>query len=524
MRQLTALDQQFLALEDSRHVGHVGALAVLDPSTAPGGTLTLEDLQLLIAERLPLVPPFRWRLVTVPFDLDYAYWLDDADFDLDFHVRELALPPGAADEKLAEQVARIFARPLDRARPLWELYLIHGLPEGRVAVMTKIHHAVIDGISGNEIMGVLLDLSPEGRELPDTFTDPPDLPPSDVEMLARGVLGVPRYPLRLLRSIPKALPNVAEVPQLANVPGVGLAGRVAAEVRRLVGRGRIVGRRDLVPPRTTFNGRISPHRRFAFGELSLEEVKAVKNAYGVTVNDVVVSICAGAVRRWLLEHDELPEDPLVAQIPVSVRREKEQGTFGNRILLMTAPLFTDEPDPIRRLQRTHEALVEMKERHRALPAELLQDANEFIPPALFSRAARLTFGLASGPGRPAWNLVVSNVPGPQFPLYMAGAKLEANYPISVITDGMGLNITVMSYLGRLDFGIVADREQMPDLWSLIGWLGDALDEIKPVGKPSRQRSANGKRAPSKRAASPKRGNAERAGVKSKAQTGSRRGG
>jgi diacylglycerol O-acyltransferase len=513
MRQLTALDQQILALEDSRHVGHVGALAVLDPSTAPGGRLTLEDLQLLIAERLPLVPPFRWRLVTVPFDLDYAYWLDDADFDLDFHVRELALPPGGADEKLAEQVARIFARPLDRSRPLWELYLIHGLQEGRVGVMSKIHHAVIDGISGNEIMGVLLDTSPEGRKPPDTFSDTPDLPPGDVEMLARGVLGVPRYPLRLLRSIPKALPNVSEVPQLANIPGVGLAGRLAAEVQRLLGGGRVIGQRNLVPPRTTFNGRISSHRRYAFGQLSLEEVKAVKNAYGVTVNDVVVAICAGAVRRWLMEHNELPEDPLVAQVPVSVRREKEQGTFGNRILLMTAPLFTNEPDPIRRLQRTHEALVEMKERHRALPAELLQDANEFIPPALFSRAARLTFGLATGPGRPAWNLVVSNVPGPQFPLYMAGAKLEANYPISVITDGMGLNITVMSYLGRLDFGIVADREQMPDLWSLVDWLGDALNEIKPVGKPTKQRSANGKRAaaqPSKRA-----GNGKRRATKSK---------
>ncbi|HYB44258.1 MAG TPA: wax ester/triacylglycerol synthase family O-acyltransferase, partial [Candidatus Methylomirabilis sp.] len=430
MRQLTALDQQFLALEDSRHVGHVGALAVLDPSTAPGGRLTLEDLQLLIAERLPLVPPFRWRLVTVPFDLDYGYWIDDGDFDLDFHVRELALPPGGAEEKLAEQVARIFARPLDRSRPLWEIYLIHGLADGRVAVMSKIHHAVIDGMSGNEIMGALLDLSPEGRERPETFTDQADTPPGDVEMLARGVLGVSRYPLRLLRSIPRALPNVSEVPTLAGIPGMGMAGRVAARVQRMVGRDRVVGHRQLVPPRTSFNGRISAHRRYAFGQLSLDEVKVVKNAHGVTVNDVVVSICAGAVRRWLIEHDELPEQPLVAQTPVSVRREREQGTYGNRILLMTAPLFTNEPDPLRRLRRTHEALVEMKDRHRALPAELLQDANHFIPPAMFSRAARLTFSLASGPGRPAWNLVVSNVPGPQFPLYMAGARLEANYPIS----------------------------------------------------------------------------------------------
>jgi diacylglycerol O-acyltransferase len=483
MRQLTALDQQFLALEDSRHVGHVGALAILDPSTAPGGRVTLEDLQALIAERLPLIPPFRWRLAEVPFDLDYDYWVDDADFDLDFHVRELALPPGGTELKLAEQVARIFSRPLDRSRPLWEVYLLHGLPDGRVAVMTKIHHAVIDGISGNEIQGALLDLSPEGREPPPPLSDPGDEPPGELEMLARGAVGVARYPLRLLGSVPRALPNVGEVPSLATIPGFRAAGDLAAGIQRILGRrGRVIGQKDLVPPRTSFNGRISAHRRFAFGRLSLDEVKQVKNTYGVTVNDVVVAICAGAVRRWLLEHAELPDRPLVAQIPVSVRTERQRGTYGNRILLMTAPLFVGEPDPIRRLQLTHDALAVMKERHRALPAELLQDANQFIPPAVFSRAARLSFSLSSSSrGRPAWNLVISNVPGPQFPLYMAGARLEANYPISVITDGMGLNITCMSYRGNIDFGLVADRDQMPDLWAVMGWLHDALDELRPVG-------------------------------------------
>jgi diacylglycerol O-acyltransferase / wax synthase len=483
MRQLTALDQQFLALEDSRHVGHVGALAILDPSTAPGGKVTLEDLQALIAERLPVVPPFRWRLAEVPFRLDYDYWVDDTDFDLDFHVRELALPPGGTELKLADQVARIFSRPLDRCRPLWEIYLLHGLPKGRVAVMTKIHHAVIDGMSGNEIQGALLDLSPEGREAPPPLSDPGDEHPGELEMLARGALGVARYPLRLLGSVPRALPNVGEVPSLAAIPGFRAAGDVAAGIQRVLGRrGRIIGQKDLTAPRTSFNGRISAHRRFAFGRLSLDEVKQVKNTYGVTVNDVVVAICAGAVRRWLLEHDELPDGPLAVQIPVSVRTDRQQGTYGNRILLMTAPLCVGEADPIRRLQLTHDALAVMKERHRALPAELLQDANQFIPPAVFSRAARLSFSLSSSSrGRPAWNLVISNVPGPQFPLYMAGARLEANYPISVITDGMGLNITCMSYCGHIDFGLVADREQMPDLWRVMGWLHEALDELRPVG-------------------------------------------
>jgi WS/DGAT/MGAT family acyltransferase len=288
--------------------------------------------------------------------------------------------------------------------------------------------------------------------------------------------------MRLLGSVPRALPNVDEVRSLGGIPGLGTVGRAARGAQRLLGRGRIVGHVDMTPPRTSFNGRVSAHRRFAFGQLGLDRVKRIKNEYGCTVNDVVVALCAAAVRRWLLEHDELPDEPLVAQVPVSVRREEQRGTFGNRILLMTAPLFTNVEDPLERLRLTHEALAQMKERHRALPADLLQDANQFIPPALFSRAARLTFSLsASKRSRPLWNLVVSNVPGPQFPLYMAGARLEAQYPISVVTDGMGLNITVMSYCGELNFGIVSDREQMPDVWSLIEWLREATDELEPSG-------------------------------------------
>src|SRR3954453_2575717 len=486
MRQLTSLDAQFLALEAARQTGPVGGLAVLDPSTRPGGTLYAPDIHKLLEERLPALPPFRWKLAEVPFGLDFPYWIEDPDFDLHFHVRELALPPAGTHNQLSEQVARIMGRPLDRARPLWELYLIHGLEKGCSAVLTKIHHAVIDGMSGAEIMGLLLDLAPEGRPPPDPVRTPDveNRQPRQGEMLARGLLGVPRYPLRLLRSLPATIPNVDEVPAIfGGIPGAGTVGRIAG---RVAGASR--GRNTLQAPKTKFNGRISQHRRFAFGQLSLEEIKAVKNARGVTVNDVIVSICAGAVRRWLVKHDDLPEEPLVAQIPVSVRTEEQVGTYGNRIMLMSAPLFTDEPDPVARLEETHAAMVDMKEPHKALPASLLQNANELIPPAVFSRAARLTFRLStSRPGRPAWNLVISNVPGPQFPLYLAGARLVANYPVSVITDGMGLNITVMSYMGSLDFGLVADRDQMPDLWKVMGWLGDALDELRPKPKAKQRR-------------------------------------
>jgi WS/DGAT/MGAT family acyltransferase len=347
-------------------------------------------------------------------------------------------------------------------------------------MLTKIHHALIDGMSGAEIMGLLLDLSPEGRELPEAPPQEPSREPSDLELLARGVLGVPRYPVRLLRSLPRAVPNIEDTP-FSTLPGAGALGRLGGLASRMVGGdGRIPDRRRLVAPRTSFNGRISPHRRFAFGQLDLDDVKAVKNVHGCTVNDVIVSICAGSVRRWLLAHDELPADPLVAQIPVSVRTDEQVGTYGNRIMLMSAPLYTDEPDPVARLLKTHESLLEMKERHRALPAELLQDANNFIPPAVFSRAARLTFTLSTASvGRPTWNLVISNVPGPQFPLYCAGARLEANYPVSVITDGMGLNITVMSYCGHLDFGVVADRDQMKDVRGLLDGLAAELELLGP---------------------------------------------
>jgi WS/DGAT/MGAT family acyltransferase len=367
-------------------------------------------------------------------------------------------------------------RPLDRARPLWELYVIEGLESGEIAVLTKIHHAVVDGLSGAEIMGLLLDLAPEGRELPDSPASEAGYAPGGMELLARGLLGVPRYPMRMLRSLPAAIPNLDQTP-FGVLPGAGTVSRLAARAQRLAGGTTV--QTNHVAPKTSFNGPVSAHRRFDFGRLSLADVKAVKNAHGATVNDVVVSICAGAVRHWLIEHDELPDDPLVAQIPVSVRTNEEFGTYGNRILLMAAPLHTEIEDPVERLRVTHESLLVMKERHKALPAALLQDANHFVPPAVFARAARLTFRYStSRPGRPTWNLVISNVPGPQFPLYLAGAKLTANYPVSVITDGMGLNITVMSYMGSLDFGLVADRDQMPDLEIVLARLGVELDLLR----------------------------------------------
>ena len=310
MRQLTSLDAQFLAIESPRTYGHVGGFAVYDPSTAPGGQVGVKDICRLVGERLHLLPPFRWKPVAVPFGLDLPYWVEDPDFDLDFHIRESAVPPPGDKARVAETVARIFARPLDRSRPLWELYLIHGLEGDRVALLTKIHHSVVDGVSGNEILGILLDPSPEGRDIPPPESEQSgERVPGELEMLGRGLLGLPRQPLRALRSIPTAVPNLTDLPGANAFPGVPEISRGLAGLRRIVG-GEDSGVLEVAtarPPRTSFNGPISPHRRFAYGSLPLDSVKALKNELGITVNDVVVALCATAVRQWLEARGSSPQ-------------------------------------------------------------------------------------------------------------------------------------------------------------------------------------------------------------------------
>jgi WS/DGAT/MGAT family acyltransferase len=497
MRQLTSLDAQFLGVESARTFGHVGGFAIYDPSTAPGGELTVQELCGLVGERLHLLPPFRWRLVPVPFGIDLPYWIEDPDFDLDFHIRESAVPKPGTDRQIAETVARIFARPLDRDRPLWELYLIHGLPDGKVALLTKVHHSVVDGVSGNEILTILLDPSAEGREIPAPGEPvPPDRVPGQLEMLARGVLGIPRQPLRALKAAPLTLTAITEVPGANAFPLVPTLSRGLAHLRTLAGAPGGEGVLEVAQaraPRTSFNGPIGPHRRFAFGSISLDRVKALKNELDITVNDVVVAICASALRDWLLERDELPKDPLLALIPVSVRTEEERQAFGNRIAAMIVPIATNVKDPRRRLLRTHELLRSAKEIHAALPASLLTDATAFIPPAVAALAARTTIEVL-GRTRPPLNVVISNVPGPREPLYLAGARLEANFPVSVVIDGVGLNLTIMSYRDHMDFGIVSDRDQVDDVWPLLESCRKALDEFE-AAIPAKRGAARNGRAP-----------------------------
>lgn len=478
MQQLSGVDASFLHMETGTTFGHVCGVVMLDRQT-PSGRLTTADVQRLVEQRLPLMPPLRQRLVEVPFGIERPYWVDDPGFDLDFHVRELALVAPGSREQLAEQVARIASRPLDRGHPLWELYVITGLEDDRAAVMVKVHHAAVDGVAAIELISTLFDRSPEVAPPAETPTWRPERVPSQVEMWWRGLAGLSMQPLkavelqgRMLRSLPRSV----------RFAGRTVAPAVGGVAKRLTGGGSPDGGLLNLPtvraPRTSFNRPITPHRRFAYGTTALPAVKTVKRAFGVTVNDVVMAGCAGGLRRWLEKHDELPDGPLLAMVPVSIRTEEQRGTFGNRVSAMIAALPTHLDDPVERLQAAHEAMRAAKEQHAAIDAEVLQDMAQFAAPALATRAARVAAQMRLADVLdPPYNLVVSNVPGPREPLYLAGARVRAYLPVSVVTDGLGLNITVQSYQDNLDIGLVACRELVPDLWDMLGMVLESFEEL-----------------------------------------------
>ena len=471
MEQLSGLDGWFLAMETSSVYGHVGSVCIVDVSVSQGvePRLTLDHLTRFIESRLPLVPLFRRRLISVPLGLDHPYWIDDPDFDIEFHIRELALPAPGSDRQLSEQVARLHARPLDRSRPLWELYLITGLQGGRAAVYSKIHHSAIDGVSGGDILTAVLDISPEGRPLPEFEVFEGERPPAPTWLLGQSAVALARQPLRAVRVVTDL---ARSIPGLANAIGPSLA-------QRLPGKDN----EDLLPvpglkaPGTPFNAPVSPHRRWAFTDLPLAEVKSLRAGGDLTVNDVVMALCAGALRRWLELHEALPTAPLVAAVPVSVRTTDHKGTLGNKVSMMLAPLPTNLSDPAGRLAAMHEAMRAAKEQHGAIPASLLADVTQFAMPALANQAWRLAAKLRLMERVNPFNLFISNIPGPNVPLYYAGAKVLAYYPVSALVDGQGLNITVMSYCGNLYFGLVACRQLVPDLDVMAGFLHDELDAL-----------------------------------------------
>ena len=466
MQQLTGLDASFLAMETTTTTGHVGGLSVLDPTGAPK-PLTLARFTDVIAERLPLVPVLRRKLLNVPLGLDQPYWVDDPDFDIEYHVREIALPRPGSDAQLNEQVSRLHARPLDRSKPLWEIYLITGLAKRRAAVYTKIHHAAIDGVSGTELLTVLLDLDPNGRELPPPVPFRPAPAPPLPAIAAKAVARLawrPVQTVQMTNEVLRWLPTLA--PVMSTVVG-GMLG-----LNR--GDGEVIPTTTGRPPATPFNKAITPHRRFAFRSVDLATVKTVKTAFGVSVNDVVMAMTAGALRRWLTEHAALPSQPLIAMIPVSVRDPASKGALGNKVSAMLAMLPTHVAEPDLRLELVHAATTMAKAQQAAIPQGLVDQISDFAPPALTARAARVVAATGLLHRLPPFNLTISNVPGPNVPVYLCGARLIAHYPVSVVADGQGLNVTLVGYLGQLHFGLVSCRELVPDLDVLAGYLTDEL--------------------------------------------------
>lgn len=490
MQQLSALDTAFLSMETARQFGHVCSLVILDSSTSTSADVHA-DLVRAFEARQHLLGVYRRKLAMVPLGLDRPYWVDDPDLDLDFHIRTLALPAPGTEEQLGEQVSQIIARPLDRSRPLWEWYVITGLEDQRVGVLTKLHHATIDGASGVELIQLLLETEPDApppepsREL-DRWV--PEAPPSTAALLARTVLGYATKPVKMvelqvqmLRTAGRLTGNpVFRQMALAAMPGL-------RALRRLSG-----DRPDAtIPPTLTagsapatpWNRAVTPHRRFAFRTLRLADAQAVKHAFGVTVNDVVLALCASALRTYLAERDALPVKPLVAMVPISVRQPAQRGDFTNQVTATTVPIHTDLADPVARLRAIHDSMSAAKELQGAIPATILTDVTEFVPPALAALASRLSTRIRMADRmNPPFNLTISNVPGPRVPLYLGGAAMEHFYPVSVVAEGQGLNMTVQSYLDNLDFGLAADRDLVPDLSDLCEGLAVAMDDLLTAAK------------------------------------------
>ena len=463
MRRLSGVDATFLYMETPSMHMHVAGIGVYEPGTAGEGFVReriLEETE----KRLHLAPSFRERLAFVPLGLHHPVWVDDPDFDIEYHIRMAALPAPGGDRELAAFAAGVTSRPLDRDRPLWEMYIVEGLEGGNVAVVSKTHHAAIDGVSGVDLSVALMDLEPEPGPLPapdKSWT--PERVPSDVELVGYGLASRARQPLGMLRATQALARSSQGMLRQARQPKAPNVAPPPAPFQA---------------PRTSLNGSITPHRTFSFTSMPLDDIKRVKNALGGTVNDVVLALCATTLRRYFEERGEHIEAPLVAMVPISVRTESEQGALGNRVASMLTSLATDVDDPVERLHAISASTRGAKEQHNAIGADLLTDWAEFAAPAIAARAARLYSRMKlADRHRPIYKLTISNVPGPQFPLYSFGAKQVATYPMGPINEGAALNITVTSYLGTMFFGFHACRETVGDPWFFACATDDAFEEL-----------------------------------------------
>jgi diacylglycerol O-acyltransferase len=464
MQQLSGMDASFLYFETKNAPTHIGSFAIYDQTTAPGGSVTFKGILANVQSRLHLARCFRQKLVHVPLDLDHPYWIEDPEFDLEFHVRHIALPHPGDWRQLCIQVARIHSRPLDLAKPLWEMYVIEGLdnvdgvPKGSFAVLTKIHHAAIDGVSGAELATAIHDLTPTAEPAPpeDKWRGEPD--PTLLELGIRTTVNNIKQPFRILRVLGRTAPSVARV--IRRTPSADI--ETTATV-----------------PRTRFNRPVSSHRAVGGRSFSLEDIRSIRKAVsGATVNDVILTICGGALRKYLSHHGELPNEPLVAFAPISVRPADQIAAAGNQISGMTVALFSDIEDPFERLRKINLGTQNSKATAEAVGARTMTDVSQFMPGMLAGLAARLysRLGLANRV-RPFLNCVVTNVPGPQIPLYFTGARMVALHGLGPIMDGMGLIHPVFSCDGKISIAFTACREQMPDPGFYADCIQDAFDEL-----------------------------------------------
>ncbi len=476
MEQLSALDAAFVYLESPRTPMHIGGVYLIDGATA-GPDFGYQTVRAHVESRLGVARTFRQRLVEVPLTLGHPYWIEDPDFDLDLHLPHVGVPRPGGKAELMRLAADLFARPLSRQRPLWEMAFVDGIDgypgmsPGSYALIARVHHAAIDGVSGAEIMGALLDPDPEARRKlpPDRWR--PERVPNGVELVARSYGKVGSKSIDLAKILGRTLTGAGS-----------LAGRTLSETLE----------RPPLPmtaPRTVLNSRVGRHRRFGGVEFPLDRIKEIRGRVpGTTVNDVLLAVCAGALRDWLAARGELPPEPLVAMVPMSVRAEDGKAAMGNRVTALLVELATHVDDPHERLLRIHRSAAGAKGYGRALPANELM---EFVPSETAALASRLYLRLrGSDRHRPFFNLVITNVPGPPVPIYLAGARVHGHVGTAPLFDGMGLILVIFSLAGKISIGITSCPEVMADVTEMEALLERSLETLEaPVTSDPRELAA-----------------------------------